>query len=290
VSHVRGEILQHRLVLRAQWPHSKCHPVAQPFDGFQFLRIGRDRQPCRTRTLNGRDAQAGIEGDDAMRVGEQRVDVELTDLGAIGGELAKPDQHFDDSLDFRRWLAAVPLQELPHPCARHQPARQQRIERRQLERSIMHDLDGSASLAERHDWAEHRVFCDPGKKLYGPGARDHGLEKKAGEASAGARRLDALYHGAGFLPDAVGIAEIERNPADIAFVRDFAGADLQGNRKADRSSDRGSLIRILGQVIGDERKAVGRKDRSGFWRLQPGFSGRQSGCDDVPCRCEIGLE
>ncbi len=248
---MRGEVLQRRLVLRAQGTHPKRRPVAQPSDGFQILRIGRDRQPCRTRTLNGRDAQPGIKGDHTSRVGEQRVYVELADLGVIGSKLAKPDQDFDDSLDFRRWLAAVPLQELPYPGARHQPARQQRIERRQLERSIMHDLDGSTSLAKRHDRSEHRVSDNPGKKLYGPGAQDHGLEKKALEAGAGARRLYALDHRAGFLPDAVGIAEIERNPADIAFVRDFGGADLEGNRKADRSCDRGSLIRILGQVIGD---------------------------------------
>ena len=44
---------------------------------------------------------AGIERDDARLVGEQRVDVELADLGVIGGELAKPDQDFDDGVDLR---------------------------------------------------------------------------------------------------------------------------------------------------------------------------------------------
>ena len=101
----------------------------------------------------------------------------------------------------------------------------------------MHDLDGGTPLPERHDRSEDRVFYDPGKKLYGPRARDHGLEKKALEAGAGARRLDALDHGAGFLPHPVGIAEIERDPTDIAFVGDFAGADLEGDRKADRSGE-----------------------------------------------------
>src|SRR5271167_3535432 len=138
----------------------------------------------------------------------------------------------------------------------------------------MHYLDRGPPLPERHDRSEHCVFDDPGKKLYRPGARDHGLEKKALEASAAACRLYALDHGAGFLPDAVGITEIERDPADIAFVGDFAGADLEGNRKADRSSDRGGLIRIPGQVIGDERKAVGCKDRGDFRWVEPGFSGR----------------
>ena len=48
----------------------------------------------------------------------------------------------------------------------------------------MHDLDGGTPLPERHDRSENRVFYDPGKKLYGPRARDHGLEKKALEGRA----------------------------------------------------------------------------------------------------------
>ena len=53
---------------------------------------------------------SGIEGDDAGRVGEQGIDVQLTDLRVIGGELAEADQYFDDSLDIRRWPAAISLQ------------------------------------------------------------------------------------------------------------------------------------------------------------------------------------
>ena len=75
-----------------------------------MLRIRRDGQPCRAWGLSRGDAQSGIEGDDAHRVREQRVDVQLSDLRVIGGELAEADQHIDHRLDLRGRLAAISLQ------------------------------------------------------------------------------------------------------------------------------------------------------------------------------------
>ena len=62
-----------------------------------------------------------------------RNDIELTDFWVIASELTKANQHFDERLDVRRRIAAVPLQELPHPGSRHQPAREQCIQRWQFE-------------------------------------------------------------------------------------------------------------------------------------------------------------
>ena len=124
--------------------------------------------------LSRRDTQPRIEGDDAGGVREQWVDVELADLRVIGGELAEADQHLDDSLDVRRRFAAISLQQLPYPRARHQPARQQRIQRRQFERDVMHDLYRGASLAECHQRPEYRVFDEPDEELHGTGARTIG--------------------------------------------------------------------------------------------------------------------
>src|SRR6516164_736644 len=62
--------------------------------------------------MNRCDAQAGIESDDTRRIRKQRVDVELTDLGVIGGELTEPDQYLCDRRDIRRRVAAIALQQL----------------------------------------------------------------------------------------------------------------------------------------------------------------------------------
>jgi hypothetical protein len=48
---------------------------------------------------------------------------------------------------------------------RHQPARQQRIQRQQLERRVTQDVDRRTPLAERHHRPEYRVFDETDKKL-----------------------------------------------------------------------------------------------------------------------------
>ena len=64
-----------------------------------MLRIRRNGQSHCTSASSRGNPQPGIEGDDAGGVREQRVDVELTDLGMIGGKLAEANQNLDDSLD-----------------------------------------------------------------------------------------------------------------------------------------------------------------------------------------------
>jgi hypothetical protein len=44
VVHMRGQVVQHGLVLRPQRPHAEHRPIAQPLDSFELLRIGRNRQ------------------------------------------------------------------------------------------------------------------------------------------------------------------------------------------------------------------------------------------------------
>ena len=122
----------------------------------------------------GAIAQPGIEGNDTGGIREQRVDVELADLRLIGGELAEPDQDLDDRVDIRRWLATVTLQELPYPRARHQPARKQCIQRRQLKGGVTHNLDCRASLAECHQRPEDRIFESPTRSSMAPWRRTIG--------------------------------------------------------------------------------------------------------------------
>ena len=140
------------------------------------------------------DAQASIERHDTGRISKERVDVELADLRVIGGELAEADQDFDDSIDIRRWLAAIILQEPPHSGARHQPARKRCVERRQLEGTVTYDLDSRASLAEQDQWTEYRVFNQPNEEFQGTRTADHRLNQKFVKAGFGTSRLDPFEH------------------------------------------------------------------------------------------------
>src|SRR6516165_4940389 len=228
-----------------------------------MLRIRSDGEPCRSWLLSRRDAQPGIEGDDAGRVREQGVDVQLTDLLVIGGELAEADQYFDDSLDLRRWLAAISLQQSPNSGACHHSARQQHVERRQLERGVTHDLDRRASLAERHQRAEYRVFDKPDEELHGCGAANHGLNEEPVKARPGTCRPDAFEHHSRLRTDPIGIAEVERDTADIGFVSDIGRTDLERDRKPDGRCDTCGLVRVVGRATGREWDAISREYGAG---------------------------
>ena len=129
------------------------------------------------------------------------------------------------------------------------------------------------------------VFDEPDEKLYGTWTPDHRLNQKPVEAGLGVCRLDPLEHPRRFSPNPLGVAQIERNAADIALVRDIGRPDLEG----DRETDCGGEGRPPGPDLRqsdrrDERKAIGREDGADLFRVEPGFSGGKRGCDEAPCR------
>ena len=78
--------------------------------------------------------------------------------------------------------------------------------------------------------------------------------------------------------------------ADIALVRDVGRADLQRDRKADRTGNRHGIGRISGGVSRDARNPICAKNAADLLRVEPRFSGGQRRCDDPARRGEIGLE
>ena len=135
----------------------------------------------------------------------------------------------------------------------------------------MHEFDGSASLAERDERPEDRVFRESDEKLYRTVPRDHRLNEEAAEASGGVCGPHALEHCRRFLTDPVGMAEIEHNAANIALVRDIGRTDLQRDREPDIRGDGSGPVRIPGSVIGDDRDAISRQYRARLFRIEPGF-------------------
>ncbi len=64
--------------------------------------LGRSR----SATSAGWEDDPGIEGDDPLWRGEQRVDVDLGDARLLGHELAEPDQQRGEHVEVDRLAAA----------------------------------------------------------------------------------------------------------------------------------------------------------------------------------------
>ena len=86
--------------------------------------------------LDRRHQHARIDGDDAALVGEHGIEIELAQLGKIGGKLRQLDQEQRDGVARRRRDVAVSLQHAGDPGARDQAAREREIERRQRQRLV----------------------------------------------------------------------------------------------------------------------------------------------------------
>jgi hypothetical protein len=97
------------------------------------LRIRRDCRVGGAGISIGRNPHPHVNRDGADGIGEQRIDVELADLWVVRSQLGEPAQHLDDRIDIGRRFAPVALQQLPYPRPCHQAARQQDVQRRELE-------------------------------------------------------------------------------------------------------------------------------------------------------------
>ena len=73
----------------------------------EVLRIGPDRQPRLRRPRGRPHADARVDRDHAGGVAQQRVDVELGDLGAVSDDAAELHQHVDDAVDVGGRAAAI---------------------------------------------------------------------------------------------------------------------------------------------------------------------------------------
>ena len=64
-----------------------------------------------SRAFGSAHANAWVYADNALRVGEQGIDVNLGDFRMIGDDLAQLHQHIDDAIDVRRRPIAVTFQQ-----------------------------------------------------------------------------------------------------------------------------------------------------------------------------------
>ena len=88
----------------------------------------------------GLDDDPGVEGQDAAGPDEQGIDVELGDLGEVGGEIGQADEGLDEPVDVGRRPAAVALEERPDLERFEHEAGQALVERREAEGPVAEEL------------------------------------------------------------------------------------------------------------------------------------------------------
>ena len=188
-----------------------------------LLRIGPDRETSgrsAAARLGRRDRNAGVDRDDAGLVGENRIEIDLADLGKIRCELRELDQEKSDGLFVRRRHVAVGLEDARHPGAGDQVARQRQIERRQRQRLVVDHLDRGAALAEDDDRTEGRIVGEADDELARLRPHDHGKHGHAVDPRiglGGARPIEDLRRG---LAHVLLGDEIEPHAADFRLVHD----------------------------------------------------------------------
>ena len=122
--------------------------------------IGADRRARAgrsSRVVRVVQDHAGVEGDQALGRGEQRVDVDLLDPGLLDDELAEADEQLLQRARSTGARPRTPLQRLEDAGLLHHPPRQRGVQRRQGQGAVLEDLDQLAAGAEQQDGAELRV-------------------------------------------------------------------------------------------------------------------------------------
>ena len=186
----------------------------------------------------------GVQRDQPLGRGEQRVDVDLLDPRLLDHQPTEPDQQpLQRAQIDGRVTAADPLQELEDPGALHHPPRQRRVQRRQGQRAVPDQFDLLPARAEQEHRAELRIGAATDDELVAV-ELDHRLDGHAQEVLG----ADALAYG--LLDRAIaaahrlGIGQVELHPADVGLVRDRLGVELQDRGVAEfRREGHGLFLR-----------------------------------------------
>ena len=127
---------------------------------------------------------AGVERQQPLGRGQQRVDVDFLDPALLDHELAEADQQLLERGQVDRLAAAHALERLVDLGLLHHAARQGGVERRQGQRAVLEDLDQLSAQAEQQHRPELRVEAGADDDLVAF-QLDHRLH---GDAHGNARR------------------------------------------------------------------------------------------------------
>ena len=110
---------------------------------------------------------ARVERDQAVRRGQQRIDVDFLDPALLGHQRAEAHQEHFERGQIHRLAAAHAFQRLVDLGLLHHAPRQRGVQRRQAERAVLEDLDQLAAGAEQQHRAELRIEAAADDQLVG---------------------------------------------------------------------------------------------------------------------------
>ena len=132
---------------------------------WKLLRVRQYREPLRRRLEAALNADACVERDHATGINDEWIDIQCADLTVRDGKLADADQHRGDSIDVRRRMTTVALQQSPDTRPLHLGACHRHVQGRQFQRGIPDDLDRDATLAKHDHRPEHRIHTETGNEF-----------------------------------------------------------------------------------------------------------------------------
>src|SRR5215218_3913061 len=205
---------------------------------------------------------AGVERDQALRGGEQRVYVELSHKGLLDDEPAETHEQLLQGSQIHRRPAPDTLEGLHDAGAFDQPARQGRGERRQGQGGVAVDLNELAARPEEQHGPELRVYATADDKLV-PLRANHRLHRDAVELPGPGLLGDRSLYGRVSFADGLHILQVEPDAADVGLVGDRLGVELEDDGVAQRLRVPDGLLGVAGDAGLDGRDAVGGNDLLG---------------------------
>ena len=279
-----------RLVLRANRAHVEAAAARRNDCRLELGRVRLDGEATVRMPLGANDPQARIDRDDPGRVRQQRIDVDFGDLGKIDDELRHLEEGQRDGVEVGGFAVAVSPQPLEDARALDHGAGKAQIERGELERRVVDDLDADTALAEHQHGTEASVLLHPEDQLTRARPRNHLFDDEREVAGLGHGLADSGEHLFGRMAYGPRARQPQRHAADIGLVDDVGRLDLERDRRSDRVGD------ALGFVGGSCRRgsrgrdAIGRKHLLALDAVQPLPARAERALDDPPRLGRVACE
>jgi hypothetical protein len=286
----RHHLLQRRRVLGLNWTDEYLAAIAQEHGTLEILGIGTDRQSGLGRAFGARDANPRVQRQHSLGIGQQRVDVEVNNLGEVSSKLSHLHQRQSHRVQIRRRLIAIATQQAVDARTLDQRAGKKRVQRRQRHRRIADLLDRDATLAEQHDRAELGILADPDDQFVRAVPAHHLLDDHPVDDGLRRGLARPVENFPGRRAHRFRRVEIEHHAADVALVDDIGRDDLDHKRARypTRGRSRGIGVGRHGEFA--DRHAVGLQHRLRHGLGQPASAGFERLVDQGADRRGVRLE
>jgi len=226
------------------------------------------------RSRGAREHDERVGGHRPIAGDDERVDVDLGDLGVLLGDAGDGQHDVDQPPAVDGRLAAERPEQLLRADETEELLDLALVQGRDRERDVTEHLGHGAAQAEGDDGPEGGVTLHAHHELAGTGYHlfhQHSLER-------GARPLRQLAVGSGHL---FGLAQVEEHELRLGLVLDVRAHGLERQRTVDRRGQGERLSLRARKAAGGHRDAVGGQQALGLVLVQGGAPLPQCRLDDV---------